>query len=74
MDLNRAFGEIMVLATGIVGLATLAVLISKNANTVNVIGASGNAFSNALTAATSPVTGGGYSGFASMNAGYGFTG
>lgn len=53
----------------IVGLATIAVLVSRNANTSGVVTASGNAFSNALAVAESPVTGGGmnsFSGFGGM--------
>lgn len=43
----------------IVGVATLAVLVSKNANTANVLTAGGKAFAGALSAATAPVTAGG---------------
>lgn len=62
-------GSLVVILTGIIGVATLAVLVSKNANTSQVIGAAGTAFSGALNAATAPVTGatgglGGGSGFA----------
>ena len=39
------------------GIALASVLVSKNANTTGVITASGNAFSNALGVAVSPVTG-----------------
>lgn len=45
------------IAVAIVGVAILAVLVSKNANTSGVIGASGSAFSNALSAAEAPITG-----------------
>jgi len=44
-------------ALAIVSLAILAVLVSKNANTVRLVGATGNAFSGALAAAEAPVTG-----------------
>jgi hypothetical protein len=53
------WGTISVVALAIVGVASLAVLVSRNANTTGVITASGNAFSNALATAISPVTGGG---------------
>jgi hypothetical protein len=43
--------------TAIIGLAIVAVLVSKNANTSGVIGAGGSAFSRALSAAEAPVTG-----------------
>lgn len=42
----------------IIGVATLAVIVSKNSNTVGVIGASASAFSTSLGTALSPITGG----------------
>ena len=51
----------------IVGVAIIAVLVSKNANTTGVISAGGSAFSGALGTALSPVTGGG--GFGSFTGG-----
>ena len=50
-------GSMVVVLTGIIGVALLAVLVSKNAQTPQVIGAAGSAFSNALATAVSPVTG-----------------
>lgn len=55
------WGTVSVVALAIVGVASLAVIVSKNANTTGVITASGNAFTNALGVAISPVTGGGNS-------------
>ena len=43
----------------VIGLAIVAVLVSRNANTANVIGASGSGLANVIKAAVSPVTGGG---------------
>lgn len=64
---GRAFSEIMVLLGAVVSLALVAVLVSRNANTVNVIGAGSSGFSNILSTAISPVTGniagGGFSSF-----------
>jgi hypothetical protein len=54
---NNFLGSMIVVLTGIIGVATLAVLVSKNAQTASVIGAAGTAFSGALSAATAPVTG-----------------
>lgn len=54
------FNSIVSIATAIVGVAILAVLVSKNSDTANVITSGGNAFSNALGVAVSPVTGGGF--------------
>jgi len=58
----------------IVGVAIIAVLVSRNANTTGVIQASGNAFSGSLATALSPVTGGsGFGGFSGQG-GAGFLG
>ena len=58
--MNNVVSQIVVVATAIVGLAVLAVLVSKNSNTAGVITSGGNAFSSAIKAAVSPVVGGGY--------------
>lgn len=55
--MNRIVEVGAAVLTTIVGVAALAVLVSKNANTANVLQAGGQAFSGALTAATGPVTG-----------------
>lgn len=49
---------IVSIAIAIVGVALLAVLVSRNAQTPQVISASGNAFAKALGAAVAPVSGG----------------
>lgn len=41
----------------IVGVALLAVLVSRNANTAGILNSAGTAFSGALTAAEGPVLG-----------------
>lgn len=46
-------------AIAIVGVAILAVLVSKNAQTPQVLQSLGQAFSSGLAAAEAPVTGGG---------------
>lgn len=43
----------------IIGVAIIAVLVSRNANTAAVLTTSGQAFSSSLGTALSPVTGGG---------------
>jgi len=50
---------LVTIAVAIVGVAILATLVSKKANTAGVIQAAGSAFSGALGAATAPVTGAG---------------
>lgn len=62
MDLGKSFSEIMTIASSIVGLAIVAVLVSKQANTANVFRAAGGAFSGAIGAAVAPVTGGNFAG------------
>jgi hypothetical protein len=65
---------IAAVATAIVGVALVAVIVSRNAQTPQVIAAGGGAFSQALRAATGPVTGGsGYSGLRGLTSygGYG---
>jgi hypothetical protein len=64
---------LVTIATAIVGVAIISVLVSKNANTSQVIGAAGTAYSGALATAMGGVTGytpgGGVGGggFGSMN-------
>lgn len=61
--------SVVSVALAIVGVAIIAVLVSKNANTTGVIQASSSGFSQALGTALSPVTGGG--GFGSFTGGGG---
>lgn len=61
--MNGTMDKITTIAVAIVGVATLAVLVSKNANTSGVISAAGKAFSGALQAAEGPVMGGFGGGF-----------
>lgn len=56
--MGNTVGQIVTVLTAIVGVALLAVLVSKNAQTPAVIKEFGNAFSGSLRAATGPVTGG----------------
>lgn len=45
------------IAMAIVGVAILAVIVSRNSNTTGVLQALGSAFGNTLSVATAPVTG-----------------
>lgn len=47
------------IVTAVIGIAILAVLVSKQADTANVLGAAGSALSGIIKTAVSPVTGGG---------------
>ena len=49
---------LIAIAASVVGLATISVILSAQAQTSSVISAGGQAFSSILTAATAPVTGG----------------
>ena len=64
--MDNAVGQIATVATAIVGVAILAVLVSRNSQTPAVITSAGNAFANSLKAATGPVTGGSSSNFSSL--------
>lgn len=61
--------SVVTVLTGIIGVAIVATLVSKNANTPQVLQAGGSAFSQSLGTALSPVTGGG--GFGSFSGGAG---
>lgn len=53
---DQLITSVVTVATAIIGVAIIAVLVSKNANTSAVLNAGGSAFSNALGTALSPVT------------------
>lgn len=55
--MNELVNASVTVALAIVGVALLAVLVSRNANTTGVIGAAGGAFSSGLLAAEAPVLG-----------------
>jgi hypothetical protein len=57
--MNQLTEQVSAILLAVVGVAILAVLVSKNANTAGVLSAGGSAFSSILGAATAPVTGGG---------------
>lgn len=57
---DHLFNSIASILTAIVGVAILAVIVSKNANTAGVLTAGGSAFAQALGAAEAPVTGSGF--------------
>lgn len=69
--MDNLTNSVVTILTAIVGVAILAVIVSKNSNTSGVISAGGSAFAAALGAATAPVTGGGY-GFTSPSYGRGY--
>jgi len=54
---DRLIEALVTIATAITGVAIVAVLVSKNAQTPSVIQNAGSAFANSLDVAVSPVTG-----------------
>lgn len=55
--MGNATEQVVTVAVAIVGVAILAVLVSRNSNTAAVIRETGQAFSGALSVAVSPITG-----------------
>ena len=55
--MNNIIEPLVTIAAGVIGVAIIAVLVSQKAQTPQVLGAAGQAFSNVLSAATGPVTG-----------------
>lgn len=55
--MGNTVGQIVTVLTAIVGVAILAVLVSRNSQTPQVIGAATSGFSDMLRAATGPVMG-----------------
>jgi hypothetical protein len=67
---NELITSVVTVLTGIIGVAIIATLVSKNANTSQVIQSGGSAFSQSLATALSPVTGsGGLGSFSGSGAG-----
>jgi hypothetical protein len=55
--MNEFWTSVVTIATAIVGIAIVAVLVSNNAQTGNVIQAATGGFAQDIQAATGPVTG-----------------
>lgn len=55
---DKAITAFVAVVTAIIGVAIIAVLVSKNSNTSGVLTSGGNAFSSILKTAVSPVSGG----------------
>lgn len=54
---DRLFETVMTIALAIVGVALVATIVARNAQTSGVINASGSAFASDLNAAEAPVAG-----------------
>jgi hypothetical protein len=57
--MDEALKGMFTVATAIIGVAIIATLVSRNANTAGVLQAAGGALATGITAAVSPVNGGG---------------
>ena len=55
--MNSLWSGIVTIAVAIIGVAIVAVIVSRNAQTPQVLQAAGGAFAKALNAATGPVSG-----------------
>lgn len=55
--MNAATEALVTIATAIIGLAIVATLVSRNANTPAVLQSAASGFNNALAVAEAPVTG-----------------
>lgn len=55
--MNNIVEPLVTIGAGVLAVTIIAVLVSKNAQTSQVVGSVGSAFSNVLSAATGPVTG-----------------
>jgi hypothetical protein len=64
--MHEITGAAVTIGLAVIGLAIVATVLSRNANTVGVLHAAGSAFGNSLGVAESPVTGVGYQ----LNLGY----
>jgi hypothetical protein len=60
--MSNTVAQLFVLLGGIVTIAIVAVVVSKNAQTPSVISTFFSGFSQSISAAVSPITGGGNSG------------
>jgi hypothetical protein len=69
---DRIITAFVTIGTAIVGIAIIAVLVSKNAQTGQVIQAGTSGFAQDISAAVAPVTGSG--GFGNLGISNGFTG
>jgi len=70
--MNELTASVLTVATALVGVAILAVLVSRQAQTPQVISAAAGGFAQDIAAAVSPVTGSGggfgFGGFSGMGA------
>lgn len=57
--MNQIGEQVAAILAAVIGVAILAVIVSRNANTAGVLQAGGSAFAQILGAAEAPVSGGG---------------
>jgi hypothetical protein len=66
--MDTAITQLTAIVTGIIGIATLSVILSKNANTAGVLTAGAGGLAQDIGAATAPITG------STSNSGFNLTG
>lgn len=59
---DKLIESVTTIGVAIIGIAIIAVLVSRQANTSGVISAAGSAFGADISAAVSPITGGQFGG------------
>lgn len=59
---DKLVDSMVTIAVAIIGVAILAVIVSRQSNTSNVILSAGKAFAGSLQVAVSPITSSGFSG------------
>lgn len=57
--MNNAIPAVLAIITGIIGIAIIAVIVSRNSQTPSVLQSAGQALASVISAAVSPVTGSG---------------
>jgi PRD1 phage membrane DNA delivery len=59
---DKLVTSVVTVATALIGVAIISVLVSKNANTTNVVSSISGAFNTGLGTAISPITGQSFAG------------
>lgn len=70
--MNNLLESVATIALAVIGLAVVAVFVSRNSNTAGVIRASASGLANNIGVAISPITGASYSPDLSYGGGFGF--
>jgi hypothetical protein len=69
--MGNVSAAVLSVIAGVIGLAVVAVIVSKNAQTSNVLQGAGSALSSVISAAVGPVTGSTSTAFGANSTSYG---